>query len=113
MKANAERRAQNAERRKTLFLNSSFCALRSAFLLLIIACSRDTLSPSEWQRMSRNDKVLYINSLKGAEQVKEAKGGDGRVYERPAEEYVARIDAAYARGEQREVHHIFAEMGTR
>ncbi|HKR66844.1 MAG TPA: hypothetical protein VJZ00_24165 [Thermoanaerobaculia bacterium] len=61
--------------------------------------------------MSVDDRVLYVRSLMGAEKVKDAKGGGGRTYARPAEEYVRQIDTAYARGDQRDVRAIFAELG--
>lgn len=81
-----------------------------ALLLASLACSRDTIDVAEWQRMSQNDRVLYVKSLVGAEKVKDAKGGGGKSYDRPAEEYVAAIDAAIARGDNREVHEIFLEL---
>lgn len=81
-----------------------------AVLLLLVACSRDTIDRAEWARMSREDRVLYVRSLMGAERVKEAKGGGGRTYDRPAEVYMNEIDRAYARGEQREVPEVFAEL---
>lgn len=81
-----------------------------ALLLVSLACSRDTIDVAEWQRMSQNDRVLYVKSLVGAEKVKDAKGGSGKNYDRPAEEYVSAIDAAIARGDQREVHEIFREL---
>ena len=62
--------------------------------------------------MSHADRVLYVKSMVGAEKVKDAKGGTGRLYDRPPEEYVASIDAAYARGDQREANEIFGELGT-
>lgn len=82
-----------------------------ALTLALVACSRDTLDRNEWQRMSREDRVLYVKSLIGAEQVKEAKGGQGKTFNRPAEEYVTAIDEAYARGDGREADQIFAELG--
>lgn len=60
--------------------------------------------------MPREDRVLYVQSLLGEEKAKDAKGGRGRTYERPAEDYVNQIDQAYARGEAREAHEIFAEL---
>jgi hypothetical protein len=60
--------------------------------------------------MPREDRVLYVRSLIGEEKAKDAKGGRGRTVARPAEEYVDRIDGAYARGDAREAHEIFAEL---
>ncbi|HVR37469.1 MAG TPA: hypothetical protein VMU84_00115 [Thermoanaerobaculia bacterium] len=63
--------------------------------------------------MSSDAKMLYVSSLVGAERVKEAKGGGGKKYEDAAEEYVKRIDDAYARGDERDPDAIFAGMGAR
>lgn len=79
-------------------------------LLLLFACSADTVTRSEWQSMSRDERTLYVKSLLGAEKVKDAKGGTGRVFARPAEEYVTRIDEAYARGDRRDAAAIFDEL---
>jgi hypothetical protein len=81
-------------------------------LSLLLACSRGTVDRAEWQRMSHEDRVLYVRSMVGAEKVKDAKGATGRLYDRPPEEYVQQIDAAYARGDQREANEIFGELGT-
>jgi hypothetical protein len=81
-----------------------------AAVLLLAACSRASVDRAEWQRMDRDARELYVQSLVGAEQAKEAKGGGGNRYTRPAAEYVARIDEAYARGDGREPHLIFTEL---
>jgi len=60
--------------------------------------------------MPREDRVLYVQSLVGEEKAKDAKGGRGRHMTRPAEEYVNQIDQAYARGDARHAHEIFAEL---
>jgi hypothetical protein len=86
-------------------------AILSLLLLALLDCARETVSRAEWERMSAEDRTLYVKSLLGAEKVKDAKGGRGGRYEQSAEEYVKRIDAAYQRGEQREAGQIFAEMG--
>jgi hypothetical protein len=80
-------------------------------LLLLLFCARDTISRAEWERMSAEDRVLYVRSLVGAETAKDAKGGRGRTYDRPVEDYVSAIDQAYARGDAREAHQIFEELG--
>lgn len=61
--------------------------------------------------MSHDDRVLYVNTLLGAEKVKDAKGGTGKTYTLSAEDYVKQIDAAYARGDARNPDQIFAELG--
>jgi hypothetical protein len=80
-------------------------------LLLALSCARDTITRSQWQHMSHDDRVLYVKSMIGAENVKDAKGGGGRTYDRPAEEYVTGIDYAYAQGDTREAPQIFKEIG--
>jgi hypothetical protein len=62
--------------------------------------------------MSPNEKTLYVRTLLGHEKTKEAKGGNDRVFRQTADDYVKRIDDAYARGEQRNVDVIFEEMGS-
>jgi len=79
-------------------------------LFLLLACSRATIDRAEWQAMSREDRVLFVRTLIAEEQAKEAKGGDGRPATRTPEEYVAMIDAAYARGEQQQPEQLFAEL---
>ena len=68
---------------------------------------------ARWSHMPRSEKVLYVKSLLGAEKVKAAKGGHERRYSRPADEYVERIDAAYALGDQRKPGEIFGELRDR
>lgn len=79
-------------------------------LLVLLACSRTTIDRAEWQSMSREDRVLYVQSLIATEQAKEAKGGDGRRVNRSAEELARMIDAAYARGDQRMPEELFATL---
>ena len=79
-------------------------------LALVIACSRDSVDRTRWQKMSPHDKTLYVRSLLGGEKAAAAKGGNGRTFPQPAETYVTRIDEAYARGETRNVPDVFAAM---
>ena len=81
--------------------------------LIFIACAPDSVDRAQWKAMSPDERVLYVNSLLGAQKAKEAKGGETRTYDAPAVEYVERIDAAYARGDERDVREIFAGMETR
>jgi hypothetical protein len=60
--------------------------------------------------MTPSEKGLYVSSLLGAEQVKHSKGGTGYVHSKRAEDYVARIDEAYSRGDNREPAVIFAGL---
>jgi|GEM_PF-1076439 len=61
--------------------------------------------------MSPNEKTFYVRTLLGHEKAKEAKGGNDRVFTRTADDYVKRIDDAYAHGDRRNVDAIFEEMG--
>lgn len=82
-------------------------------LALAAACHRTNISRAQWQALPREQKTLYVRTLLGHEQAKAAKGGNERVFTRPAEEYARRIDDAYARGDARTADAIFEEMGTR
>jgi hypothetical protein len=81
-------------------------------LLLLLACNRTNIDRAEWQSMSPIEKTLYVRTLLGHEKAKEAKGGNDRVFTRSADDYVKRIDDAYAHGDRRNVDTIFEEMGT-
>jgi predicted Fe-S protein YdhL (DUF1289 family) len=81
-------------------------------LLLLLACHRTNIDRTQWQSMSPNDKTLYVRTLLGHEKTKEAKGGNNRVFRQTADDYVKRIDDAYARGDRRNVDAIFEEMGS-
>ncbi len=87
-------------------------ALRIAMAIVLLACHRTNIDRSQWQSMSPNEKSLYVRTLLGHEKTKEAKGGNDRVFRKAVNEYVARIDAAYANGDQRRVDVIFEEMGS-
>jgi predicted Fe-S protein YdhL (DUF1289 family) len=86
--------------------------MRICMLLLLcaLACSRAHIDRAEWQRMPREERVLYVQSLIAEERAKSAKGGRGRAVVREADDYVNAIDAAYAKGEQREPARLFAEL---
>src|SRR5205823_4082709 len=62
------------------------------WLVFLISCAPHRVTRSEWQRMSRDEKTLYVRSLIGHEKAKEAKGGNDRVFAQPAETYMAKID---------------------
>ena len=82
-------------------------------MTILLACAADHIDRTHWQSMTRDERVLYVRSLLGEEKVKDAKGGNDREFALPAEEYVARIDAAYARGDSRTAEEIFSSMGTK
>lgn len=79
--------------------------------LLLLACTAHEVTAERWRAMSHDDRVLYVRTLLGAEKAKEAKGGGAKQYAETPEEYVNRIDAAYARGDARTPEAIFAELG--
>lgn len=81
-------------------------------ILLVLACHRTNIDRAQWQSMSPNEKTLYVRTLLGHEQTKQAKGGNDRAFGSTADDYVKRIDDAYARGDQRTVDAIFEEMGS-
>jgi len=87
-------------------------ALRIAAALVILACHRTNIDRAQWQSMSSNEKTLYVRTLLGHEKTKEAKGGNDRVFPLSIDDYVMRIDDAYARGDRRTVDAIFEEMGS-
>jgi len=82
------------------------------FLLLLLACHRTNIDRAQWQSMSANEKTLYVRTLLGHEKTKEAKGGNDLMFTRSIDEYVKRIDDAYARGDTRSVDAIFETMGS-
>jgi hypothetical protein len=79
--------------------------------MLMLACAPTDVTEADWRKMSHEDRVLYVNTLIGAEKVKDAKGGDGKTYALPPEDYVKQIEAAYTRGDARTPEQIFLELG--
>ena len=63
--------------------------------------------------MSPREKRIYVQSMIGHEEAKAHKGGDELHFRLPPDDYVQRIDEAYARGERRNAAAIFEEMGSR
>jgi predicted Fe-S protein YdhL (DUF1289 family) len=84
-----------------------------AALLLVVACARTTADRAHWMEMSPTEKSIYVGSLLGHEQAKQAKGGNDLRYDRPAADYVRLIDDAYAHGDQRDVDALFESLGVR
>ena len=81
-------------------------------LLVVAACAPNRVDRARWQEMSSQEKRIYVESMIGHEQAKAHKGGNERRYALPPDEYVRRIDTAYARGERRNPDTIFEEMGS-
>jgi predicted Fe-S protein YdhL (DUF1289 family) len=78
--------------------------------LLALACSRTVIPRERWQSMPPAEKTLVVKTLIGAEKAKDAKGGNEKHFSRPPDEYVHRIDDAYAHGEKRDVNALFETM---
>ncbi|HEX8252128.1 MAG TPA: hypothetical protein VF846_03185 [Thermoanaerobaculia bacterium] len=78
--------------------------------MTLLACAQASIDRGEWQRMSSEDRLLYVHSLIGAERAKDAKGGGGKNVSDAPKRYVAAIEAAYARGDQRKPDEIFATL---
>jgi predicted Fe-S protein YdhL (DUF1289 family) len=85
----------------------------AATLLVIAACARTTADRAQWLQMSPGEKSLYVGSLLGHEQAKQAKGGNDLHFDRPAADYVRLIDDAYAHGDPRDVDAVFESLGVR
>src|SRR5262249_19688634 len=86
---------------------------RSAFLVLLLAaCAENRVDRTRWQRMSAHEKKIYVQSMIGHEEAKAQKGGSGRPFTRPPDEYARRIDAAYAGGDRRNPDTIFEDIGS-
>jgi hypothetical protein len=81
-----------------------------AALLLSAACGRAEISAEQWKGMSPQDKTLVVESLRGHEAAREAKGGFGRAHPRDTTWYLDQIDARYAKGDKRSVSAIWEEL---
>lgn len=62
--------------------------------------------------MSAQQKTIYVQSMIGHDEAKAHKGGANVQHPLPPDAYVQRIDAAYARGDNRDPATIFEEMGS-
>ena len=82
----------------------------SLVFLFVLACCTPRVDHERWRHMPPSEKTLYVKSLLGAEKVKDAKGGNEHRYSRSADEYIRRIDDAYARGDRREPARVFADL---
>lgn len=78
--------------------------------LLSAACGRAEISAEKWKAMSPQDKTLVIESLRGYEASRNAKGGTGRAHPRETIWYLDQIDAAYAKGDTRSVTEIWDSL---
>lgn len=87
---------------------------RLTFVLVIVAfavsCTRGEVTRGDWERMTVAEKDLIIESFRGHEAARDAKGGTGRLHPRPTEFYRERIDEVYAKGDQRPVTLIWEDL---
>ena len=84
----------------------------AALLIFLLACSTH-VDRARWMHMPQAEKSLYVKSLLGAEKVKAAKGGTPKEYSRTPDEYVKRIDTAYAAGDSRDPAAILGDLRDR
>ena len=81
-----------------------------AVVLLLAACGRPEISAEQWKGMSPQDKTLVVESLRGREAARDAKGGTGRAPPRETPWYLAEVAARYAKGDTRSVSEIWNEL---
>lgn len=75
-----------------------------------VACARGEVTRADWQAMDLKEKDLIIESFRGHEAARDAKGGTGRLHPRSTEFYRERIDELYAKGDQRTVTQIWEDL---
>jgi hypothetical protein len=81
-----------------------------AVVLLLVACGRPEISAEQWKGMSPQDKSLVVESMRGHEAARDAKGGTGRSHPRETTWYLDEIDARFAKGDTRSVREIWNEL---
>jgi len=79
-------------------------------LTLFASCVRGEVSRSDWQAMKPEEKLLVIESFRGHESARDAKGGSGRLHPKSSEYYRERIDDIYRGGDERTVAVIWEEL---
>ena len=81
-------------------------------MTMALMCAQH-VTRDRWRQMSPSAKQVYVRSLIGGEQAKNAKGGGGNRYSGSAGDYIRRIDEAYSRGDRRDPNFIFAGLADR
>lgn len=81
-----------------------------AALVLAAACGRAEISAEKWKTLPPQDKTLVVESLRGHEAARDAKGGFGRAHPRDTTWYLDQIDALYAKGDTRSVSAIWEDL---
>ena len=77
---------------------------------LLVSCARGDVTREDWQRMSVKEKDLIIESFRGREAARDAKGGTGKLHPRSTKFYRERVDEGYAKGDQRTVAQIWEDL---
>lgn len=91
-------------------LRAVVASLFATLLVLVFSCGRGEVSESRWNAMPDTEKSLIVKSLLGAEAVAARKGGTEATWSGTVEEYVERIDGAYAGGDDRAVEAIWKDL---
>jgi len=88
--------------------------VRLSLVLVIVAfvvgCARGEVTRADWESMSVKEKDLIVESFRGHEAARDAKGGTGRLHPRSNEFYREKIDELYAKGDQRPVARIWEDL---
>lgn len=79
-------------------------------VVILLGCARGEVTRADWQAMDAREKDLIIESFRGHEAARDAKGGTGRLHPRATEYYRERIDELYARGDERTVATIWEDL---
>ena len=79
-------------------------------LSAVLGCSRGDVTREDWEAMTPDTKLLIVDSFKGHESAREAKGGTGRLHPESSEHYRNRIDEIYRAGDERPVNAIWEEL---
>jgi len=77
---------------------------------LVVACARGEVARADWEGMSVKEKDLIVESFRGPEAARDAKGGGGRLHPRSTEFYREKIDELYAKGDRRSVARIWEDL---
>ena len=78
-----------------------------ALLVLFAACARGEVTRADWKGLSTDEKTVIIESFRGHEAARDAKGGTGRLHTKSTEYYRDRIDELYRSGDERTVAEIW------
>ncbi len=82
-------------------------------LAMTLACARGQVTRENWEAMTPQEKLLIVDSFKGHEGSRDAKGGTGRLHPESSEHYRDRIDEIYQAGDERSVALIWEDLVAR